>query len=450
MRRGFTLIELLVAVTIVAVIAGIGLSIPTGDKRFTAVQSAARELAAYLRRARAEAMRSNGTVAVSFNLANGKGTSGMVLNNWGGGHWYRMVGPSEFDYSRGNYGVACHPDPGHFWHYANGDNECNVPILLRRMRSAWIGDLQRLAAHRVRFLALTDLDLGHSHQSRGATPEATFPATYPRPWCGWWDPATSRLRPWGGYDPTLVDNRGRANSAFYYQGADGVISGCQNPATRVSQARGNEVNFQTSGGMDIFRQGEVRPLANAEWMDWYISFRPDGTATAGRFGEVRFESLAQGSDAVLGAVPNGDLGDLATSYVSGGLPAHTYDMATSLFPATTFQTRSGYWYVTLAPDADRDSDVFTSADVAARSLGPIFRVGVNAIGDVRVVQVRNSLPAGRVLGTTINGAQWQAKATTDSYFQGNLLTNADGTPRGEPIVDTLIPDMLLRRAFWYE
>lgn len=451
LRRGFTLVEMLVVLAVIAIAAGIALSIPEADKRRTAVQAAARELAGYLRSAHAMAVRNRAGYAVVFNIANAAGSSGAVLNNWDGGHWYRLLGPGEFDYSRGNHGLAFHPRPTAFWTYANSDNFNNVPALQRRVEAAWVGEAQRLPARKVRFLALTDLDNGHSHRQGGSALQSTFPATYPRPWCGWFDEGEGRLRAWGGYDPALTLS-GRANSAFYYQGSDPPIVGSRNPADRISGADNDEFGGHVSGGMEVFRRGAVRPLVNGEWMDYYISFRPDGTVQAGRLGELRAESGLAGGNAVIGLTPDGDIGDLAPAKGDWASPghvnyAHSYTMDDSVFTATAFQARTGFWYVTLAPDAERDGDRFASARDAARSLMPAYRVGTSAVGDVRVVQVLPSLT--RPLDDTIAGSQWQNRSHTDQHWRDGALTAADGSPTGRPIVDALVPEMLTSRAWWY-
>lgn len=448
MRPAFTLVELLVVLAIVAVTAALSLSIPNADKRRANVEGAARELAEYLRSAQAMAIRNRAGYAVVFNLANGAGTSGAVLNNWGGGHWYRLLGPGEFDYSRGSHGLSWHPRPTNFFDYVDRDNFNNVPATIRRVESAWVGEAQRLPARKVRFLALTDLDNGHSHRHGGSNLVSTFPATYPRPWCGWFDSASGRLRAWGGYDPALSLN-GRSNSAFYYQGSDPAISGSRNPADRTSGADKDEFGNQTSGGMVFMRSGEVRPVVNAAWMDWYITFRPDGTVKAGRMGELRCESGLNGGDAVYGNTPNGDIGDLAPARADWafGSRGHSYELADDEFTATSFQARTGYWHITLAPDVDLDSDRFDSPARAVRSMMPAFRVGINAVGDVRVVQVRPSITSD--LDDTITGAQWQDKTTTDARWRSGVLTDAAGRPKGSPVVDGLTAEMLTGRVWWY-
>ena len=476
--RGFTLMEMMIVIAIISIVAAIGLSVTKSDQKFSDVQAAARELAAYLRNARSSAMRSNAQLAVNFNIANGKGTSGAVLNNWDGGHWYRLLGATEFDFSRGNYGLSSHPWPGRFSYYEGGsqDNQNNIPILQRRVRASWLGEAQRLQARHVRFRALTALALGQSHRhnynqggNNGFKPD-TFSATYPRAWCGWWDSTTKRLYPWGGYDSTLTSTDANGNtqhhSAFYYQGnSASAISGCVNPSGRTSDALYTEFMNQNSAGKEIFIAGASRPLVNADWMDWYLSFRPDGSVQAGKFGEARYQSYMVGNLAKFGTSAGaglGDIGDMCSNFdqlpeqrtgdnVYKGYNSETYHLSHDVFPATSFQERSGYWYVTLCPDVVIDSDKFTSVGEALRSLTPMFRVGVNAQGDVRVVQVHTTLPAGRTLDDVLTDNGWQDKTQTNLYFQYNLRTkDINGTPAGEPIVDTLVPDMLLKRVFWYK
>jgi prepilin-type N-terminal cleavage/methylation domain-containing protein len=478
-KGGFTLIEMMVVIAIISIIAAIGLSVTKSDQRFSDVQAAARELAAYLRSARSSAMRTNAQLAVNFNIANGKGTTGAVLNNWDGGHWYRLLGATEFDFSRGNYGLSAHPWPGRFSYFEGGsqDNQNNIPILQRRVRSSWLGEAQRLQARHVRFLALTDLDLGQSHrhnfsmsENNGFKPD-TFSATYPRAWCGWWDATSKRLYPWGGYDPALTSTGSSGNtqhhSAFYYQGnSASTISGCVNPSGRTSDALYTEFMNQNSAGKEIFVAGASRPLVNADWMDWYLSFRPDGSVQAGKFGEARYQSYMDGGVAMYGtsAGPGlGDIGDMCPNFSrlpkqrtgdtisKGNSTVETYQLSHDIFPATSFQERSGYWYITLCPDIVIDTDRFASVGEALRSLTPMFRVGINAQGDVRVVQVHTFLPSGRVLDDVLTDNAWQDKAQTNLYFQYNLRTSdINGTPSGEPIVDTLVPEMLLKRVFWYK
>lgn len=456
MKRGFTLIEILVVIAIIAIATGIGLSIPNADKRRVAVEGAARELASYLRSAQSMAVRNRAGYAVVFNISNGSGTSGVVINNWDSGHWYRLLGPGEYDYGQGNHGLAFHPRPTLF--ISSSDNFNNVPAMMRRVEMSWIGEAQRLPARKVRFLALTDLDNGHSHYQGGTPLQATFPATFPRPWFGWFDAATGRLFPWGGYDPSLRNN-GKANAAFYYQGSDPPLVGCLNAVDRISGADFDELGRNYTGVKKVFKAGEVRPLVNGAWLDYYISFRPDGTAQAGRFGELRAESILRGTASDIGLTPNGDIGDMAPSRVDWATPGHwskppgttydhSFDIPDEVFPASSFQAKSGFWYITLAPDVEYDTDRFASDADAARSMMPAYRVGVSPLGDVRIVMVKPY--TSRTLDTSINGEQWQSRSVTDISWQNGTLTSSDGSPIGQPVVDALTPEMLVRRVWWYQ
>ena len=94
-RASFTLVELIVVVAIMALAFSMIAFLPKGAKRDADVQAAAEELASTLRLARSLAMDRHAVYAVSFNIQNAPGTSGKVLNNWSGGHWYRILGPNE-------------------------------------------------------------------------------------------------------------------------------------------------------------------------------------------------------------------------------------------------------------------------------------------------------------------------------------------------------------------
>src|SRR5690606_22258568 len=92
-RGAFSLIEILVAVAILAVLAGMTFLTTGHQQRGAVVRQEAEILAATLRRARGLALAHRATYAVVFNLQNAPGSSGAVLNNRSGGHWYRLLGP---------------------------------------------------------------------------------------------------------------------------------------------------------------------------------------------------------------------------------------------------------------------------------------------------------------------------------------------------------------------
>jgi len=83
-----------------------------------------------------------------------------------------------------------------------------------------------------------------------------------------------------------------------------------------------------------------------------------------------------------------------------------------------------------------------------QSVTPMYRVGVNKFGEVKVVKVRTSIPSGTVLDTTIVGAGWNNLATTTAHYQLNQLTNADGTALGMPAEDFATASMMQNRQWW--
>ncbi len=443
---GFTLIELLVVTGIVAALFAIALSIPTADKRRVEVEAVSRDLAATMRLGRSLALERRAAYALVFNIANGAGSSGRVINNWGGEHWYQLIGPNEDQGNMGNNGTATYPEARFT------DGNLSLPTYLSRVSKAWFGERKTLPAHKVRFLALSDQDNGHVHTwGDGDDYYSAFPDTYPRPWFGWYDVGAKRLYPWGGYDPALLDRRSQPCSGFYYQGQDPAISGQRNPADRRSTVTNN--TDPPLRNMLLLAKDDVRPLVNGNWMDSYICFYPDGTVRFEVFGRLRLESRTRrdsGADSKGGwAVPNyGDLGDLTSDkrdeYISDWTSA-----------ASHWERRSGYWYVTIAPDAESDSDSFASARDALRSITPSIRVGINRFGDVRIADVRPALPAGKSIlplspasSTPDERSAWQNKNVTSTNYQYTLRTDDNGNAVGSPAVDFVTPEQLERRGMW--
>jgi len=439
--KAFTLIELLVVIAIMVTLMALALNIPTADKKRIAVEASARELAATLRLARSMAIERRSTYAVAFNLANGAGTSGLVLNNWDGGHWYQMLGPARSAGQVSRLGYL-HPEPILSWKPVVGINS-----VLPQIDQAWIGERTVLPTRKVRFLALSDVDNGHLHLS-GSTSAYynAFPATFPRPWCGWWDATSQRLYGWGAYRPGVASFDSRNPSGFFYQGTDATIVGSRNVADRISTLTG------WSGV--LLAQGEVRPVVNARWLDSYITFRADGTATIQPFGQLRLYSYAwQGNNSVGGSAksPRGDLGDLAPRFDVPSYPSSDIVGRRVLTPESSqaghYLARTGYAWITLAPDAERDDDSFATAAAAAKALMPAVRVGISLAGDVRIETVRAGLPTGSSLdaGWISN---WGSAAVTDAKYQGNVPSETDGTPRGTIISAALTPEMLSSRCWW--
>lgn len=409
-RSAFTLLELLVVVGLIAFLAAMAISLPGGLQRDAEVRSAAEELAATLRRARSIAIERQVIAGVVFHIQNGAGTSGRVLNNHDGGHWYRIVGPAE-DAKAGTLDppVAAPPEPG---------NVSSLGEFLPHAQSAWLDDKHILAPRRVRFLALTDQDNGGGIETSGGggAQWRRFPPTYPRPWFGRYDTATKRLYPWGGYDPSIVDiDQGRECSGFYYQGEDPPIVGCLNPSDRTTPGPGTST-------VSVFKQGEVRPLINADWLDYAIVFHPDGSAHEGVSGSFRARHASGFSQ--LDDLKPGN-GSVIANYVQ-----HT-----------------GRYAITLCPDIVQDSDQFGSADQALATMWPAYRVHISTLGVVSVEKVRNSVPAGTTWDTTMSG-QWQNDGRVRSYYQNGVATDKDGTPRGMPVADFLTPEVLAGGEWW--
>ena len=92
-RAGFSLIELMVVMAIMAILFAISFASLRTERTDAEVQTEAERLAAVLRQVRNRAMGERAAYGVVFNLRNAVGTSGAVLNNWDGGHFYRIIGP---------------------------------------------------------------------------------------------------------------------------------------------------------------------------------------------------------------------------------------------------------------------------------------------------------------------------------------------------------------------
>ena len=95
-RASFTLVELATVIGILALLFGL-LTSMIGPRtiRGPMVKAAADQLASVLRKTRQMAMDNKGVYGVTFNIQNAPGSSGSVLNNRSGGHWYRIIGPHD-------------------------------------------------------------------------------------------------------------------------------------------------------------------------------------------------------------------------------------------------------------------------------------------------------------------------------------------------------------------
>jgi len=107
----FTLVELLMVVVIMGIAASMIFSYNgRRDRRGLQVRAQAEQLASVLRKTRSMAMEQKSTFGVAFNITNALGSSGRILNNRGGGHYYRICGPEQhngqMDWSGNGNGYA--------------------------------------------------------------------------------------------------------------------------------------------------------------------------------------------------------------------------------------------------------------------------------------------------------------------------------------------------------
>jgi hypothetical protein len=418
-RRGraasFTLIELVVVLAIAGMMMGLFAIMPQAAHREATVEAAAQELAGTLRQARALAIRSRAVHAVVFNIRNTVGSSGLVLRNGDGGHWYRILGPWPRN------GDDTMPP----WTQLFRDGYLLMQDFLNAMNLCWIGEAHVLKAHEVRFIALSDQDNGgFVEPSITWTGDGRqfYQPTYPRPWFGDYDPSSGRLHAWGGYDHSLVNpRRGHSTTGFWYEGGEGAITGSCNPSNR------------SAGSYQLYQQGEGRALVDARFEDYWILFYPDGSVAEGPIMNAREQSYCRGFQ----AGPGGQA--LADRYEDIG---NEWDVGS---PMTSYQSYTGYWMITLGPDSRSDSDHFANAKSALESLMPAYRVGVSALGEVTVFKVKRELPPGAQLDTVMNN--WQNQTLVQSDYLWNTRTS--GSVRsGMPVMDALTPDMLNRHQWW--
>lgn len=513
--RAFTLVEMLIVVAIITALLGFALAIPTAERREEEVRGAAEELAAVLREARTRAMRRNTPYGVVFNIQNAPGSTGRILNNRSGGHWYRLIGPRDthggmmFNTTGGYLGP--YPDIPDWnnipWTPVGGNDPVPLQHYLHLVSRSWVDEPHVLARGKVRFLALLDQDNGDNDAPAQG---GYYTATYPRPWFGWWDAATGQLHAWGGYDPTLkgetqkfhnwtsrnyartmVDGRLVSISGFRYEGWEGEVVGCVNPVDRevladadLSEGAYAAPDYTAMQRWTVYRKGEPRPLINAKWLDYVLVFRPDGTVSDDWFrlrqngwNFYKYRDTAGSADPYVPPASDwhaygrndAGLADMCNgtafmwNWEDGNAQAPHKSSAQR--EATSWVHRTGYYWITLAADAKDDTSTFPSAEAALRSLLPIYRVGVSPEGQVRVIRVFNLNQENRSFDPTITGSDWQAKnkiwgkpgATWDPAvpisqpnYVNHELRKANGEPLGIPIHDTVLPEMLRERKWWWK
>jgi type II secretory pathway pseudopilin PulG len=490
-QASFTLFELLVVIAVLAIIMGMTFTL-LGPRmiRSNNIRSSAEQLASVLRLARQMAMDHKGVYGVAFNIQNAPGSTGQVLNNRSGGHWYQIIGPSKDSLWEqggwtgiGNYNYVLRFDRGD-WGPGNpgppplgNGQDAPCPWWLSQVSSDFIGERYLLPKGQARFIALTDEDNG---DNKG--PSYHFQPTYPRPWFGVYtkEPGDNapRLYPWGGYDHSIQDiaqnfvwynwnitprtsilNGGGivSSSGFFYEGDDGPITGCVNPRDRLVMASDQwNCFYNTVPSFPLFKKGQPRPLINANWLDCLILFYPDGTAKMDDFMNMRHQYGASGRSSAsynffndldnqnLAQLGPGDMCNFEGSWEIGTAPVPYNNQ----WEASNWVERTGTYYITIGKDAEDDTVYFPSAEKALSSMLPMFRVGVSHTGEVKVVEVKSVQPAGTVLDTTWQGTFWEGQSSGYIGYLNNELTIPAGPCM--PAEDFVTPSMLSNRQFWID
>jgi type II secretory pathway pseudopilin PulG len=481
--RGYTLVEIVLVLCIVAIALGmVGSLVGPRVVRGNQVKGAADQLASVLRRVRQMAMDHRALFGVSFNIQNAPGSSGAVLNNRSGGHWYRIIGPH--DPGSGSWsGAGGYDMPLLFDHASWCSNNGSTPAGDVEL-GWWLADIQRdfiggryvLPKGQARFLALTDEDNGNY-----CTYYSKFGPTYPRPWFGEFivgpGDSQARLYAWGGYEAgnqQFLDNfssgvgwrptRPTVNySGFYYQGNDPEVVGCVNPRDRwiVDDPQGTRAVVDPDGaqqapgeGYRLLAKGDGRALINGDWLDCVILFNPDGTATMADWMGMRHGYGSDGggtswwNDAVhhnLMQLGPGDMCNFTTPWqaYSAMVPYNTRYEASSYVKAT------GTYYITIGGDAPDDTVKFPSSEAALASLLPLYRVAISRLGEIKVVEVRTTTPAGVVLDPSWSLGRYQTYGIATKGFYNNLAVSTTGVPL-MPAEDFVTSAMMAGQQWWID
>ncbi len=508
MKAAFTLVELVVVMAVIAALLAMTVQSTRGDRREAEVRGAAEEFAATCRTVRQQALTTRQSFAIVFNIQNAPGSSGAVLNNRSGGHWYRVLGPSRRTrLVRDLPSQVPWPGAKLVVNHGNDDmgSSCSgwaigtFPDYVADIHGSWIGPERVLPAGKVRFLALGDADEGPRQWHRTSHTVRYYgyngETTYPRPWFGCFDQATGRWWAWGGYDPA------KDHSGFHYEGGDGDIPDSRHPTTRTvdhdwdattttivggkpvntgpvviadSERNGdavgdpgyqNDYPYEVEDDWPIQRAGEPRALVDGRWADARLVFNPDGSVIYGEWNEARrlyggaapispcradqFWSWISGSgSSALWKAGPGDRSFSVTAY-SASNPRSMRPWGAEV---AHYDRHTGGWHITFGPDVPEDRTTFATADEVLDQLLPAYRVHVGSLGTVRVFRVSrregylDSLPA----VWPANPADWTGTTAINSrYRRGHLHANNDpATISGTPITDIVDPAMLTRRVWW--
>lgn len=511
-RDGYTLIELLVVIAILAALTAMVVSANPRQGNAQAVELAAAQVCSVLHRARATAIAEHSSTAVVFNIQNAAGSTGRVINNRSGGHWCRILRAGRTPINNNGGTVADIPplivtgDQGvppvatsfyDTWPFTlapgallgNGYLYPTFAHVVEEIRADWISEKYSLPAGQVRFLALGDSDEGPRQRAR-TNKGYGYGTTYPRPYFGWFDTATHRLYPWGGYDPTLpaVASYGGLPAVSTYSGlcfqgpAEAAIPDSRNPADVMYQVDWNANGI--IGGADAERgpenawylrhAGAPRALVDGEWADFAIVFESDGSAW---FPPMKCNRRWYTGDAGV-SMPYG--GTSISANLKGFGPGdakawQTWDNGSQSFPVPNgesihYARHTSRAFITLAPDSRDDRDTFDSASQALRTLLPMHRVYVSTTGSIGSFSVRHDddalakyTAAGHTLWPANPAVLQMSSAADQTWVEQNdrfgwlhtVNANAgtsywDLVPRGTPITDQVSTEMMTRRIWWLD
>jgi prepilin-type N-terminal cleavage/methylation domain-containing protein len=479
-RRAFTLIEMLAVLAVIALVLGMTIPGFNRDERDALVHASADELASTLRKARSLAMARQAAYGVAFNIQNDPDSSGRVLNNRSGGHWYQIIGPSgnsTYDPQGGTLPTAGDMGADALVKYHNLPN---FPDFTLEVSHCWVGDRIVLPRKRVRFLALSDTDEGPRVRAQHYNDSGDSPLnvwygvggerSYPRPWCGYWDRTTGEWWPWGGRGATTTAVA--TKSAFWYQGREADFADSRSPAdrayTQYFDLNGDKYVSgagETVPGYQVLTTGEPRPLVNAAWLDAVIVFLPSGQAIFLEWNRARryYDTVQavpdNNANEAFGFRSNG-VRDMAKSQGSATYTNASYDQA----EVTHFTRHTGGWFITLGPDTADDRHTFASPADVISTITPAYRVFVGTWGSVRTIRVRNQPLTGRKLWPPAPD-DWLSSASTGVWRNcrnGWLHVAATSTsnsvttpvyklkPRGIPVIDMINEQILADRAWWID
>ncbi len=471
--RGFTLMELGLVIAVLALMfALIGGIAGRRTIRGNTVRAAVDELVSTLRQARQMAMDHKAVYGVTFNIANAAGSTGQVLNNRGGGHWYRIIGPNDPGSGSwagaGGYSMPVWMDREDWWNPgANGTGDVELGWWLSAVQSEMVGPKHYLPKGEARFVALNDEDNGNNWCQCSC-----FPATYPRPWFGDFvqgpGDAQPRLYTWGGYDQGFTDfwqgvywravRPPNINfSAFYYQGDDPPIVGCVNPQDRyiIDDPAGTSATAQRH--FRLFTQGEPRPLINGDWLDFVVIFNPDGSATTNDFLHMRHQYGQTGADGPGSYFWNDNgsnnlwmlgPGDMC-NFINGWVEYYACVPYNNRSEASSYADVTGTYYITMGVDMPDDTVSYPSAQAALEAMTPLYRVGVTRLGEIKAVRVSTIQPAGAILDAKWQGGMWNNYNLGYNGFWNNLALSATGQTL-MPAEDFVTPQMMTNMQWWLD